>query len=62
VSGFFLPVTMGRIATEKVDDGELVVHVWTVDEVHDMERLIALGVDCIITDYPDRLLRLVDRR
>ena len=37
------------------------VHVWTVDEENDMERLIALGVDCIITDYPDRLLKLIAR-
>lgn len=28
---------------------------WTVNERGDMERLIALGVDGIITDYPDRL-------
>jgi glycerophosphoryl diester phosphodiesterase len=26
-----------------------------VNELADMERLIALGVDGIITDYPDRL-------
>jgi glycerophosphoryl diester phosphodiesterase len=28
---------------------------WTVNERPDMERLIALGVDGLITDYPDRL-------
>jgi glycerophosphoryl diester phosphodiesterase len=28
---------------------------WTVNERTDMERLIALGVDGLITDYPDRL-------
>ena len=28
---------------------------WTVNERADMQRLIALGVDGIITDYPDRL-------
>lgn len=28
---------------------------WTVNEIEDMKRLIALGVDGIITDYPDRL-------
>jgi glycerophosphoryl diester phosphodiesterase len=28
---------------------------WTVNERSDMERLIALGIDGIITDYPDRL-------
>ncbi|MEM1042319.1 MAG: glycerophosphodiester phosphodiesterase family protein [Bacteroidota bacterium] len=29
---------------------------WTVNEVGDMERLRALGVDGLITDYPDRAL------
>ncbi len=28
---------------------------WTVNEVWEMENLIALGVDGIISDYPDRL-------
>ena len=28
---------------------------WTVNERADMERFVALGVDGIITDYPDRL-------
>ena len=31
------------------------VHIWTVDEVADMRRLLAWGVDGIITDRPDRL-------
>lgn len=31
---------------------------WTVDEVKDMEALAALGVDGIITNYPDRLVKL----
>lgn len=29
---------------------------WTVNEVEDMQRLIDLGVDGIITDYPNRML------
>jgi glycerophosphoryl diester phosphodiesterase len=33
----------------------LTVIPWTVNERADMEKLIALGVDGIITDYPDRL-------
>lgn len=37
------------------------VHVWTVNEVADMERLLAMGVDGIMSDHPDRLLRLLGR-
>jgi glycerophosphoryl diester phosphodiesterase len=36
----------------------LAVLPWTVDEPADMARLIDMGVDGIITDYPDRLRRV----
>ena len=39
----------------------LTAHVWTVNDLADLERLVALGVDGIITDYPDRLLRFLGR-
>ena len=32
---------------------------WTVNEISDMKNLLELGVDGIITDYPDRLIKLV---
>jgi glycerophosphoryl diester phosphodiesterase len=35
---------------------------WTVNERADMERLIAQGVDGIITDYPDRLRAVMAAR
>ncbi len=37
----------------------LPVHVWVVDEPDDMRRLLALGVDGIQTDRPDRLARVL---
>lgn len=35
---------------------------WTVNDEAEMQRLIAAGVDAIITDYPDVLLGLLARR
>ncbi|MBS1795007.1 MAG: glycerophosphodiester phosphodiesterase [Acidobacteria bacterium] len=40
----------------------LKVHVWTINDAADMQRLLDLKVDGIMTDYPDRLLRLLGRR
>jgi len=34
----------------------LQVHVWTINKKEDMQNLIEIGVDGIMTDYPDRLL------
>ncbi|MBT8254477.1 MAG: glycerophosphodiester phosphodiesterase [Flavobacteriaceae bacterium] len=34
---------------------------WTVNEKKDLQRMIRLGVDGIITDYPDRLFGLIDQ-
>lgn len=34
---------------------------WTVNEKQDMKRMIEMGVDGIITNYPDRLIELLNK-
>lgn len=39
----------------------LPLHAWTVNDPDEMRRMLAVGVDGIITDYPTRLLELLGR-
>jgi glycerophosphoryl diester phosphodiesterase len=61
-----IPERRGRIPVltpRLLDDAHLLgveVHVWTVNEPSDMRRLLALGVDGIVTDRADLALPLVD--
>lgn len=41
---------------------DLEVHAWTINEMESMKRLFDFGVDGIITDYPDRLIELLNDR
>lgn len=47
------------LSVEAAHEVGLEMFVWTVNDVGEMERLLALGVDGIITDYPARLRDLL---
>lgn len=40
---------------------EMAVHLWTINEKEEMRRFVDMGVDGIITDYPNRALDVLDR-
>lgn len=48
-----------NIATAKVmnyaHSHDMAMQFWTVNDEEDMEYLISIGADCIMTDYPDKL-------
>ncbi|MEA1901935.1 MAG: glycerophosphodiester phosphodiesterase [Actinomycetota bacterium] len=61
------PVIRGvRVVDEKLIDvahaSGMQVHVWTINDTDEMERLLDLGVDGLVTDRPDRLRKLLENR
>jgi len=48
-----------RTLVKQVREKKMKLMPWTVNETKEMEKLIALNVDGIITDYPDRLIKLL---
>lgn len=55
-----------RLASEslvhEVQRGGFHVFVWTVNRPADLRRMLTLGVDGVITDFPERLTRMLDNR
>ena len=44
----------------QANENGLPVHVYTVNEADEMERLMEMGANGLFTNYPDRLLKLVE--
>ncbi len=68
VCAFQVPATFGEITV--VDErfvgaahaAGIAVHVWTINDVAEMARLLDLGVDAIISDRPAELAQLLSER
>ena len=62
-----VPVSFGDVTlvderfVEVAHANGLVVHVWTIEDEVQMEELVALGVDGIITDRPSALVGVLER-
>jgi len=55
-----LDVITPRFVAQAHRDGFL-IDAWTINETEQMRYLIALGVDGIITDYPERLMSALEK-
>jgi glycerophosphoryl diester phosphodiesterase len=56
-----VPITDRRFV-EKAHDKGIHVHVWTIDEADEMNRLLDLGVDGLMTDSPTLLKQVLVER
>ncbi|MGA0270795.1 MAG: glycerophosphodiester phosphodiesterase family protein, partial [Ilumatobacteraceae bacterium] len=56
-----LPLVTERFVSRTHRRG-LQVHVWTIDDADEMNRLLDLGVDGIMTDKPEVLKTVLEAR
>lgn len=45
---------------QKAQENGLPVHIYTINETEQMQRLLGWGVDGLFTNYPDRLIELIE--
>ena len=65
---FQVPARLGKIDlidqrfVARAHAHNIQVHIWTINNLNAMQHYLDLGVDGLITDYPDRLLRILNRQ
>lgn len=55
-------VAANETLLKAVREKEMELVVWTVNEPDDIRRMLNLGVDGIISDYPDRVMAIMENR
>ena len=48
---------LSKRAIDRMHSSGFLVYSWTINRPKDVKRAIQLGVDGIITDFPDRIIR-----
>ena len=49
---------LNKKVVKKIKSENLIINAWTVNEINQIKRIMNLGVDGIITDFPDRVINL----
>ena len=68
VVAFQVPATFGDVTVvdelfvREAHANDVAVHVWTINDTDEMERLVDLGVDGIVSDTPATLARTLQRK
>ena len=62
IPDFYNPefVLVNRALIDTVHQKNMKLNTWTVNELADMQRLVLMGVDGIITDFPERAIKLLN--
>ncbi|MGZ3864972.1 MAG: FAD-dependent oxidoreductase [Bacteroidia bacterium] len=55
-------ILIDETLVKKVREKNMRLIPWTVNEATDIKKMIALGVDGIISDYPDRVIQLINKK
>lgn len=55
----FYPAIMDKIVVEDIKKKGIIINAYTVNDEEDMKKLIRLGIDGIITNYPDKLKKTI---
>ena len=59
VHPLFLSLNEGSVA--EIKSNGIGINTWTVNKEADVERLYNLGVDAVISNYPDMVRSVIDR-
>lgn len=55
----YYPAVMNKEVVENIKKVKININTYTVNEEEDMRKLIGLGIEGIITNYPDRLNKVL---